>query len=144
MNSHLIRRMREADTECLAAIQSSAHEAAHWDPRGYLAFEAFVVEVDGAPVGFLVYRRIAPDEAEILNLAIAPAFRRRGIAQSLLREAAFIEPFVFFLEVRASNHAARNLYRSLGFIECGQRPGYYANPPEAAILMRRDPPPSQA
>ncbi|HAX40959.1 MAG TPA: ribosomal protein S18-alanine N-acetyltransferase [Bryobacteraceae bacterium] len=133
----LIRPMRDADAEAVSRIQSAAGEASQWDPRGYLAFEAFVLELDGHIAAFLVIRQTAPDEAEILNIAVDPAHRRRGLARRLLA-AAFRQPRTFFLEVRQSNIAAQALYRSLGFHVCGRRPGYYRHPDEPAILMRRD------
>jgi [ribosomal protein S18]-alanine N-acetyltransferase len=133
----LIRPMRDADADAVARIQSAAGEASQWDPRGYLAFESTVLELDGQIAAFLVTRQTAPDEAEILNLAVDPDYRRRGLARKLLA-AAFRQPRTFFLEVRQSNTAAQSLYRSLGFTECGRRPGYYRNPDEDAVLMRRD------
>ncbi|MCL4842987.1 MAG: ribosomal protein S18-alanine N-acetyltransferase [Bryobacteraceae bacterium] len=133
----LIRPMRDADADAVARIQSAAGEASQWDPRGYLPFESTVLELDGHVAAFLVIRQTAPDEAEILNLAVDPAHRRRGLARKLLA-AAFRAPRTFFLEVRESNASAQALYRSLGFTECGRRPGYYRQPDEAAILMRRD------
>lgn len=74
-------------------------------------------------------------EREILNLAVAPSFRRKGIAKTLLghelrRRAAF------FLEVRESNMAAQNLYFQFGFREIARRPRYYQDPSEGAIVMQ--------
>lgn len=139
MNRPMIRRMTEGDAAAVARIQAAAVEAAQWEPRGYLAFEAFVIEVDGRVAGFLAMRETAPGEAEVLNLAIAPEFRRQGLARRILEQAAFRERRAVFLEVRQSNAAGRSLYRSLGFVECGERANYYRDPAEAAVLMRRDP-----
>lgn len=133
----LIRPMRDGDADAVARIQSAAGEASQWDPRGYLAFEASVLELDGQIAAFLVIRQTAPDEAEILNIAVDPAHRRRGLARKLLA-SAFRSPRTFFLEVRQSNTSAQALYRSFGFTRCGRRPGYYRHPDEDAILMRRD------
>lgn len=135
----LIRPMRDSDAGAVARIQASTLEASQWDPRGYLAFDAFVVEVAGEVAGFLVMRRTAPDEVEILNLAVAPAHRRRGLARLLLERAALGQPAALYLEVRESNRAAQALYRALGFTDCGRRPDYYQHPAEAAVLMRRLP-----
>lgn len=135
----LIRPMRDADAEAVARIQAATPEASQWDPRGYLAFDAFVAEVENEVAGFVVLRRTAPDEAEILNLAVAPARRRQGLARRLLEHAALARPVALFLEVRESNHGAQALYRALGFTAYGRRPGYYERPAEAAVLMRRDP-----
>ena len=77
----------------------------------------------------------APQEVEILNLAVAPQFRRQGIGQALLA-AEIVRGGLYFLEVRESNKAAQALYQKLGFVEVSRRPGYYTNPDEPAIVMQ--------
>jgi ribosomal-protein-alanine N-acetyltransferase len=86
--------------------------------------------------GFLVAREIAEDEREILNVAVVPEFRRRGIARTLVR--SFLDGFqgVVFLEVRASNRGARELYKSLGFQDVTLRKDYYDFPPETGVVMK--------
>ena len=74
-------------------------------------------------------------EREILNIAVAPRFRRRGVADLLL-SSELASGCSYFLEVRESNVAAQTLYRKFGFKEVGRRKKYYANPPETAIVMR--------
>jgi ribosomal-protein-alanine N-acetyltransferase len=87
-------------------------------------------------VGFLVTRTLVAGEREILNLAVAPDFRRKGVARALLDRA--LEAFCgeVFLEVRESNGVAKKFYKSLGFKELSKRKGYYDNPPETAIVMK--------
>jgi ribosomal-protein-alanine N-acetyltransferase len=87
-------------------------------------------------VGFLVARNVAVDEREILNLAVAPDFRRKGVARALA--ASFFEGFegAVFLEVRESNEVALKFYKSLGFKELSRRQGYYDSPVETAIVMK--------
>jgi len=125
-----VRRGSTSDFAEIESIQLSAEEAAQWDPSGY---DLMVVESNGLIVGFMVWRIIAPDEAEILNLAVAPDFRRRGVASMLLRS---LPASTCFLEVRESNFAARALYRKVGFVEAGIRVGYYSSPVESAIVLR--------
>jgi len=79
---------------------------------------------------------VAPDEGEILNLAVAPELRRSGIARALLGEIFQYFSGAIFLEVRESNGAARAFYKSLGFQEVGLRKEYYRAPPETAIVMK--------
>jgi [ribosomal protein S18]-alanine N-acetyltransferase len=85
---------------------------------------------------------IVEDEMHINNVAARPAFRRIGVARSLL-EAAMDESryrgvrFVL-LEVRASNEAAQTLYKKLGFKLIGRRRDYYRAPAEDALVMRRE------
>jgi ribosomal-protein-alanine acetyltransferase len=125
-----IRSGSKADLPAIQAIQAVSLPAAQWDPSDY---NVLVAETQNSVVGFLMWRAVAPDEAEILNLAVHPAFRRQGIALQLLRELS--APRIF-LEVRESNHAARALYLRAGFEECGLRRKYYDNPPEDGIVMR--------
>ena len=119
-----------ADLAQIAAIQRSAPEAAQWDCAGY---ELLVADSDRGLAGFLVWRTIAPDEAEILNLAVALPFRRQGVGLSLIRALPLKD---CFLEVRESNVAAQSLYLSAGFSKVGIRYGYYCGPVETAIVMR--------
>jgi ribosomal-protein-alanine acetyltransferase len=125
-----IRSGEPSDLPSIRAIQDLSPTAAQWAPGDY---NFLVAEADGAVVGFLVWHVTAPDEAEVLNLAVMPALRRRGIALELLRG---LSSKLVFLEVRESNQAARSLYRAAGFQECGVRPRYYDNPSESAIVMR--------
>jgi ribosomal-protein-alanine N-acetyltransferase len=132
----IIRRGEVADLPQIAAIQQASPEAAQWQVTEYLAYDLRVALCDDRVAGFLVTRPVAPDEWEILNLAVAPEFRRRGIARALFE--AFLSPvsLVAFLEVRASNTAARNFYKSIGFQEVSMRPEYYGFPPEPGIVMK--------
>ena len=79
------------------------------------------------------------DEGHIHNVAIAPAYRKMGIARTLVSElltcAKESSLRSILLEVRASNEAALALYRSFGFEISGLRKRYYQNPVEDALLM---------
>lgn len=131
-----IRPLRESDLPSLSAIQSTSPEAAQWKPEDYLRFDSHIAMRRGMLAGFIVSRQIAEGEREILNLAVRPDFRRKGIAKSLIQADLRRWPGEHFLEVRESNTPARNLYRGLGFREAGVRPGYYEFPPEPGIVMR--------
>jgi [ribosomal protein S18]-alanine N-acetyltransferase len=131
-----IRPGTEEDLPSVAGIQSASPEAAHWDPAGYLSY-AFRVAADGNRIaGFLVSRPLGLGEGELLNLAVAPGARRKGVGKALVAE--FLEQFPggAYLEVRESNVAALALYKSLGFKVVTRRPEYYENPAEAAIVMK--------
>lgn len=101
---------------------------------------------DGALVGWLALRRML-DEAWILQLGVDPAARRRGIAGSLVDAAGVVADAWgadLWLEVRASNDAARALYLRRRFEIVAARKGYYPPSPtepgagrEDAVLMRR-------
>ena len=81
---------------------------------------------------------ICLDEAEIVNVATHPDYRRLGLAEELLREFLRLPPALsqIFLEVRESNTAARTLYAKLGFSAYAVRRNYYEKPTEDAVLMR--------
>jgi [ribosomal protein S18]-alanine N-acetyltransferase len=132
----VIRRAEVGDWEDIAAIQSSCPEAAHWPVAQYMPHEFTVSISDGRVAGFLVWRRVAEGECELLNLAVAPAFRRRGIARELLQPLLNLRDNRVFLEVRESNRAARIFYKSIGFQEVSIRSQYYESPSEAAIVMK--------
>lgn len=122
------------DLPGIAAIQAASPETAVWDPADYLAHRCMVAEVNGVLAGFIVIRNTFGREFEVLNLAVDPHLRWRGVGRAMLADA--IEPgAVYFLEVRESNQPARNLYKQIGFAEVGLRPGYYSNPHENGIVM---------
>lgn len=96
---------------------------------------------DDAAAGFALIWTIA-DELHLVNFAVHPSFRRRGVGRALLEE-------VFrgarerglrrvTLEVRESNEAARELYRQFGFVEIALRPRYYPDTREDAVIMLCD------
>lgn len=88
--------------------------------------------------GYIIFW-VAADEMHLLNLAVHPKQRRRGIARVLLeaalRQSRVQGAKVAWLEVRPSNAAARALYESFGFREVGRRRGYYEDTQEDAILL---------
>ena len=91
-------------------------------------------------IGYVVVLKVI-DESEILNIAVDPGDRGKSIGSALLdaaiemaSEAGAVETF---LEVRESNAAARGLYESRGFTEIARRRGYYRNPVEDALVLRR-------
>jgi [ribosomal protein S18]-alanine N-acetyltransferase len=95
-------------------------------------------------VGFIV-SRLAPPEAEILSIAVAPSQRGRGLARALLdlhlRRLVGLGTRTVFLEVDENNTPARRLYRRMGFGDAGRRERYYQQgtaPASAALVLRRD------
>ena len=124
----------------IAALEAVCFPADPW-PEEILARSRERITValeDGEVAGYLVFSAIL-DEGSVDNIAVAPTFRRRGIANALINDAKARARrdglSVIYLEVRASNEAAIALYEKHGFREAGRRRGYYEKPREDAILM---------
>lgn len=81
------------------------------------------------------------EDADILNVCVSPAARRRGIAEALMQELEVqlvpkgVEKIT--LEVRASNEPAIRLYEKLGYAQVGVRKGYYEKPREDALILQK-------
>lgn len=139
-----IRPLRPEDAEAVAQILLRSPEAVFWPEssvREVLAWKGVLglaSEVRRQVVGFLIGRQIG-EEAEVLNVAVAPENQRMGEGGALLRTAVveFRKRGVnrVFLEVRESNSAGIAFYRSHSFSPVGRREGYYREPIEAAMVM---------
>jgi len=97
-------------------------------------------EAEGERVLGYVFMKVLYDELHLLNLAVDPVWRRRGIGETLLRRTlSFLGEMRMdkvFLEVRVSNRPALDLYRKFGFKEIGLRRNYYCRPTEHALLLQ--------
>ena len=102
----------------------------------------WLVALEGETLAGYVGSQTVMGETDMMNIAVTPGFRRQGIAreliQALIRELKEWESHSLTLEVRASNAPARGLYESLGFAQAGRRPGYYRNPKEDALILRKE------
>lgn len=141
----VVREAIDADIDRVSVIEQVSFSDP-W-PRG--GFEPllraprclFVVAqaAPGQSVSGYSVARWVEDEAELLNIAVANEERGKGIGGKLLDHvmAALETKGVrhIFLEVRDSNEAARELYRSRGFRELSRRTGYYRRPTEDAIVL---------
>ena len=134
---------RRNDLDALAAIERGSPQA--WTR------EAFATELERTPPTLFVLRckagavafaviRVQGADMDIVNLAVSPERRRRGLGHlllsSLLDHAASMGVQSVFLEVREGNRGALALYRNAGFEVTQRRPGFYREPLESAILMR--------
>jgi ribosomal-protein-alanine N-acetyltransferase len=103
-----------------------------------LVSRGWVAELDGRVVAMLVLW-LTIDEAHIATIATHPDFRKQGIGEGLmvaaLQSARAEGGKIAFLEVRAGNLAAQNLYRKYRFVVTGGRPRYYRDNGEDAVLM---------
>lgn len=140
MEGMTVRPLGAADAEAVDRITGESPEAARWRTSSYQGLPGWVAEDGTGVVGFL-FARVAVDEMEILNVAVAPAARERGAGSALL--AAAVDhgrrehATRIFLEVRESNVRARRFYERRGFVVTGRRPRYYHHPEEDALVMTR-------
>jgi ribosomal-protein-alanine N-acetyltransferase len=92
-------------------------------------------------IAFLIFW-LVHDEVHILNVAVLPEYRRKGIARLLMSEtekrAHAASAALMTLEVRRSNVAALDLYREFDYRAVGVRPNYYADEGEDAIVMVKE------
>lgn len=144
-----IRAATPADVAGIAAAEQACF-GDPWSASGIAElFEnqtvlSLVAIGNGPEMGLAGYAfaRVIAGEAEILNLAVMPSFRRLGVGGQLLdsalagaRELGVSE---VFLEVRESNEPAKALYRARGFRPVGLRTDYYRKPRENALVLRLD------
>ena len=96
---------------------------------------------DGELAGYVGSQSVM-GEADMMNLAVKPEYRRRGVGEKLVRnlveELKAQKVYCLTLEVRASNAPAIALYEKLGFVPVGRRPGYYRSPREDALILRKE------
>lgn len=147
--SAVLRAARAGDLDALCALEAGAGKSrwSHGQLADSLARHRMLVAMDGTRmVGYTVFQWIL-DEAELLNIRVAPAYRRRGVGRRLLAAclAELEGARCLHLEVRASNRAALALYGESGFVPVGIRRGYYplaTGGREDALLLRLDLPAS--
>ena len=145
-----LRRLELADLDAIEQIERASYRTP-WSRSMFtselakpssLSFGA--VDETGELVGYLVLSRYV-DAWHVMNVAVAPARRRQGIASALLHRLLELTKDDalrgYTLEVRVSNAVAIHLYESLGFVTTGVRRGYYTDNREDALIMWRDPEP---
>ncbi len=102
----------------------------------------WLVAVDGKKVCGYVGSQAVLGEADMMNIAVDPSYRRQGIARKLVEHlvSALKESgnYQLTLEVRDSNEPAIGLYLSMGFRQVGRRPKYYTKPTEDALILRKE------
>ncbi len=144
-DSGIIRAAVAADADAIDRVLAESPEASGWlseelRTHALSAMTVWVSQEGNEITGFIAARSVG-EEAEILDLAVSKAWRRRGIGQAL---AEFCIAGMHaegakrvFLEVRESNTGARAFYERLGFREAGRRRKYYRDPEEDGLLLTR-------
>ncbi len=142
--SMTIRPMTESDLDAVLVIERASFSTP-WSREHFLhELDApysfpFVALIDGDVAGYVCLMSLF-EEAQILDIAVNPQKRGRGVARALMEQAFSVArekgAEVMALEVRSSNVAAINLYERLGFVRTGTRRGYYEGT-EDAVLMEK-------
>ncbi len=101
----------------------------------------WLVAIEGDRVAGYVGSQTVLGETDMMNIAVHPDYRRRGVAETLVN--ALVDALkgkgshCLTLEVRASNTPAQKLYEKLGFAQVGLRKNYYRNPKEDARILQK-------
>ena len=147
----VIRQMTHEDMPAVIALEKAAFKNP-WSPellRRELDHDWSTILLAEEPhangnrelLGLAIFW-IVQDEVHVLNVAVAPEHRRRGVGRVLMDEVLargrHRHCVLATLEVRRSNEAAIGLYKSLGFRSVGVRPNYYVDEKEDAIVMVLD------
>lgn len=102
----------------------------------------WLVAVENEQVVGYVGSQTVLGETDMMNIAVHPEYRKKGIATALITQListlAQQGSHSLMLEVRASNDPAISVYKSLGFVEVGRRRNYYRNPREDALILRKE------
>jgi ribosomal-protein-alanine N-acetyltransferase len=146
----LLRRARRSDLPALAALEAAcfthpwteaqiAEEMAVAAPGGLFVLEGPSRAEETAGICAYCAFRVLLDEMHVMNVAVAPKARRRGLARRLLgfalRRAARAGARTAYLELRAGNREALSLYESVGFRPLSTRREYYRQPVEDALVL---------
>lgn len=141
-----IKRMEPAHTQQIAELEKICFSDP-WSQRSIASeleneLALWLVCVDEENVLGYVGSQTVLGETDMMNIAVCPDARRKGIAGSLIRELVRQlreqGSHCLTLEVRASNAPAIALYEGLDFAPIGRRPNYYRNPKEDALILRKE------
>ena len=137
MNQTHVAAIAELEKECFSLPWSEKSIASELDNP----LSLWLVAMDGDTLAGYAGSQTVLDEADMMNVAVQPACRRKGIAEALM--TALVNALqekgarCLTLEVRSSNDAAIKLYEKLGFQQVGLRKNYYRNPKEDALILRK-------
>ena len=141
-----IIKMNESHVSAVAALEKICFSDP-WSENSVASelnnkLSLWLVCVDENSVAGYIGSQTVMGETDMMNVAVHPDHRRKGIAECLVNELVeqlkALESHSLTLEVRASNMPAISLYRKLGFLEVGRRKNYYRNPKEDALILRKE------
>ena len=137
------REMKPEDADAVEEVEKASF-AMPWSRKSFWEEAAnertyYLLALDDEKVIGYAGTWILDDEAQITNVAVAPAYRGKkvgaGLMENLIGEAKKRGATRMTLEVRPSNTAALALYEKFGFKDCGRRPHYYLDNGEDAVIM---------
>lgn len=130
-----IEPLSEAELPAVIDIENSSFSSP-WKPIEFIKNlpDFYIAKLGEKVVGFIGLEQTG-DEAHIIHMAVHPSHRRMGIGTALINQAKKINCRKIFLEVRAGNQIAQNLYKKLGFAELPRRKKYYNDNDEDAVIM---------
>ncbi len=138
MRPEHVSQVAELEKKCFSAPWSEKSVASELENP----LACWLVALDGTLVTGYAGSQTVMGETDMMNIAVHPDFRRRGIGealvQALISELKKRGSRCLTLEVRASNGAAQGLYAKLGFFLAGRRPNYYFHPREDALILRKE------
>ena len=138
MNASHVQAVAQLEKLCFSDPWSEKSIASELDNK----LSLWLVAMEDGDLAGYVGSQAVMGEADMMNVAVDPAFRRRGIGEKLV--CALVEELKcagnvsLALEVRVSNAPAIALYEKLGFTKVGLRKSYYRNPKEDAYIMRKE------
>ena len=145
MFSIKIKPMEKSDIDAVIALEEQAYGQHHWSKESFLgelsndlASYFSVFNENGELVAYCGCWKIL-EEAHITTIAVLPEYRRKHIAEVLLKtiiDECYRDMVKFItLEVRVSNLPAKGLYEKYGLKSLGTRKGYYQDNNEDALIM---------
>lgn len=138
MNASHVPQVAELEKKCFSDPWSEKSIAGELDNK--LAY--WLVAVEGDFVAGYVGSQTVMGETDMMNIAVHPDYRRRGVAEALVNTLVLrlkaMDSHSLTLEVRSSNAPAIALYQKHGFSQVGLRKNYYRNPREDALILRKE------
>ena len=138
MTAREVPQVAELEKICFSQPWSEKSVAGELDNPQAL----WLVAMEGDRLAGYVGSQTVMDETDMMNIAVHPDFRHQGIATGLVVDLISALKLrgshCLTLEVRASNEPAKALYEKMGFRMVGRRPGYYQNPREDALILRKE------
>ena len=143
----IIETMKDIHVTQVAELEKICFGTEAWSERSVASelsnpLSLWLVAVEGDRLAGYVGSQTVMDETDMMNIAVAPNYRRQGVAEALIEELVRQlrdgGNYCLTREVRVSNEPAIALYGKVGFAQVGRRPNYYRSPKEDALILRKE------